>query len=235
MSGYMNNTIKLDSWKAVRDYIDAGFYRPRVSTFEHIVQHGSYYPSHAYSSGQLASKSWLLGELHNIDLFTLPLTDDPIVAILGSWIGTLVDPMLTSLNIERIYGLDMDSESIEKSERLNQRWVQDNWQYKGVVTDVEMLDCSNMEFETGGELIQTRPDWIINTSCEHMSTGWFDTVDDDQLIIMQTNNSENFEGHINCCESIEVMQQRYPLGTTYYVGEMITPAYTRFMQIGKKK
>ena len=230
----MNNTIRLDSWQAVRDYIDTGYYKPRVSTFEHIVQHGNYYPKHAYSSGQLASKSWLLGELSNINLWKLPLTDDPIVAILGSWIGTLVDPMLHSIAIERIYGLDMDAESIEKSEKLNQRWVQDGWKYKGVVADVELLNCSNMEFETGGELIQAKPNWIVNTSCEHMSTGWFDTVDSDQLIIMQTNNSPDFEGHINVCANLEEMQEKYPLSTTHYVGEMITPAYTRFMQIGYK-
>ena len=51
---------------------------------------------------------------------------------------------------------------------------------------------------------------------------------------MQTNNSENFEGHVNTCSSIEDMQSKYPLRNVKYIGEMITPAYTRYMQIGNK-
>jgi hypothetical protein len=51
---------------------------------------------------------------------------------------------------------------------------------------------------------------------------------------MQTNNSEEFEGHINPCSSILQMQEMYPLSETLYVGELITPAYSRYMQIGYK-
>ena len=91
-----------------------------------------------------------------------------------------------------------------------------------------------MEFQTSGELINVKPNWIINTSCEHMSTLWYDSVDRDQLIIMQTNDSEEFEGHINICKSVDDMMNKYPLSNTLYVGELITPAYTRYMQIGYK-
>ena len=223
-------TIKLNSWKEVTEYIDNGFWQPTPSYFEHIVQHNTYYPNHAFSKGQLASKSWLLKELHH----TYPKIPNLTVAILGSWIGALVEPLHKSISIERIYGIDTDAEAIEKSEKLNREFVQDGWKYKGVVHDVDLLDCSEMEFQTGGELINVKPDWIINTSCEHMSTLWYDSVDSDQLIIMQTNNSEEFEGHINTCESVEEMQLKYPLSETRYVGELITPAYTRYMQIGYK-
>jgi hypothetical protein len=223
-------TIKLNSWKEVTEYIDNGFWQPTPSYFEHIVQHNTYYPNHAFSKGQLASKSWLLKELHH----TYPKIPNRTVAILGSWIGALVEPLHKSISIERIYGIDTDAEAIEKSEKLNRQFVQDSWKYKGVVHDVDLLDCSEMEFQTGGELINVKPDWIINTSCEHMSTLWYDSVDSDQLIIMQTNNSEEFEGHINTCESVEEMQLKYPLSETRYVGELITPAYTRYMQIGYK-
>jgi hypothetical protein len=54
------------------------------------------------------------------------------------------------------------------------------------------------------------------------------------LIIMQTNNSKDFDGHVNVCSSVEDMQTRYPLSKTVYVGSMVTPAYTRYMQIGYK-
>ena len=201
----MSNTISLKSWKEVTEYIDNGFWQPAPSYFEHIVQHGNYYPHHAFSKGQLASKSWLLKQLWRCSGYE---PSNVTIAILGSWIGSIVDPLHRTLTIERIYGFDMDAESIEKSEKLNQKYVQDNWKYKGVVADVDLLDCSAMEFETGGELINVKPNWIINTSCEHMSTLWYDSVDKDQLIVMQTNNSDEFDGHINPCYTQKEMQAK---------------------------
>ena len=225
-------TIKLKSWKEVTEYIDNGFWQPTPSYFEHIVQHNSYYPNHAFSKGQLASKSWLLEKLHKINWRHQPKSD--IVVILGSWIGAMVEPLHKTFDIERIYGIDTDATAIEKSEKLNQKFVQDKWKYKGVVHNVDLLECDNMQFETSGELINCKPNWIINTSCEHMSTLWYDTVDNDQLIIMQTNNSEEFDGHINPCYTLDEMQEKYPLSNTLYFGALETPAYTRFMQIGYK-
>ena len=223
------NNIKLDTWEAVNDYIDSGFLKVSMSQFEHIVQHSSLYPKHAFSKGQLASKSWLLGELYKVT----PLKPNATVIILGSWIGSLVDPLHRALTIKRIYGVDADPTALDLSERLNQKYLE-GWRYKGVVADATELDLSNCEFQTGGELITVKPDWIINTSAEHMSTDWFDSVAEDQLIIMQTNNSKDFDGHVNVCSSVEDMQTRYPLSKTVYVGSMVTPAYTRYMQIGYK-
>ena len=91
-----------------------------------------------------------------------------------------------------------------------------------------------MEFETSGELINVKPDWVINTSCEHMGDQWFHSADSEQLIIMQSNNAPNFEGHINTCIDIENFKAKYPMSRTHFVGELITPAYTRYMQIGYK-
>ena len=71
----------------------------------------------------------------------------PTIAILGSWIGALVESLHKSIPIERIYGIDTDAEAIEKSEKLNRQFVQDSWKYKGVVHDVDLLDCGEMEFE----------------------------------------------------------------------------------------
>ena len=99
---------------------------------------------------------------------------------------------------------------------------------------VNNLSLNNCEFETGGELITVKPDWIINTSCEHMDNTWFNTVDYDQLLIIQSNNSEEFEGHINTCANLDEFNNKYPLKTEYMCGEMITPAYTRYMKIGFK-
>ena len=223
-------SIELNDWNDVSNYIDNGFLTIKPSWFEHIIQHQGSYPRDAFTKGQMASKSWLLGELYKI----VPLRPHVTVCMLGSWIGSIVDPLHRALTIQRIYGLDMDANAVELSEKLNQKYVQDNWKFKGVVADVSNLDSSNMQFETSGELITVKPDWIINTSCEHMDTNWFKSADNDQLIIMQSNNSSDFDGHINPCKDIEDFRIKYPLEKTHYVGQLVTPAYTRFMQIGYK-
>ena len=229
----MTDKIILKEWSDVLAYIDSNRYQIPMSTIEYLMQHSSQYPKTAYSKGQLASKSWLLQELP-----TVPLSKEPInctVGIVGSWIGTLVQPLLEDypFRIERVYGFDMDPSAIELSEKLNNQYVADNWRYKGVVVDVNTLDFSNLQFETGNELINTELDVIINTSCEHMNMDWFDSVSDNTLIVMQTNNSTHFEGHINTCSDIEEMKIRYPMHTMYR-GELQTPVYTRYMQIGYK-
>jgi len=230
----MTDKIILKEWSDVLAYIDSNRYQIPMSTIEYLMQHASQYPKTAYSKGQLASKSWLLQELPKV-----PLSKEPInctVGIVGSWIGTLVQPLLEDypFRIERVYGFDMDPSAIELSEKLNNQYVMDNWRYKGVVVDVNTLDFSNLQFETGNELINTRLDVIINTSCEHMNMDWFDSVDKDTLIVMQTNNSKHFEGHINTCSDIEEMAIKYPMHYMYR-GELQTPVYTRYMQIGYKR
>ena len=228
--------IELKDWNAVLEYIDSNDYQIPMSTIEYIMQHASILPKDAFSKGQLASKSWLLQSLNEV------LDREPInistVGIVGVWIGTLVEPLLLNYigkDIERIYGFDMDPSAIELSEKLNDKYVANQWQYKGVVVDVNTLDFSNLQFETGNELINTKLNMIVNTSSEHMTTEWFDSIDSDTLIVMQTNNSPDFEGHINTCNSLSDMQTKYPLHKTLYIGKLNTPAYTRYMQIGYKR
>lgn len=229
-------TITLSDWQAVEQYADSTDLKFTASYLD-LVNSGKY-PQDAFTLGQLASKGWLLSELLKIS----PQKKPENLAILGCWIGTLVQPLkglvlntsdwATERLKSRIYGFDLDPAIIELSEQFNHRLVQDNWQYKGVVADVSLLECNNMVFETGGELIEMKPDVVINTSCEHMDTEWFYTCDSDQLIIMQTNDSPQYEGHINTCQSESEMWEKYPMSNRLYSGTLRTPAYARFMQIG---
>lgn len=214
----------LSSWDEVAKWTD-----------EHLDISPSYldkvnkrkYPVDAFSLGQLASKAWMLEHLRVLNPF-----QKPTVGILGCWIGSAVPFMIKSIDVERIYGFDVDPASIDLAEEFNREHVVDGWKFKGVVADVNQLECRDMEFQTGGELIAVKPNIIINTSCEHMSEEWFHSCDSDQLIVMQTNDSPNFEGHINTCESEEDMQAKYPMSKLLYSGALVTPAYIRFMQIG---
>ena len=226
----MSNIINLNTWNKVEEYIDNSYLYIPPSYFERAVMDRRY-PRDAFSKGQLASKSWLRQELSDIK----ELPEDMTIAILGCWIGAIVEPLLISdIPIERIYGLDIDAQSIELAEKFNQKHVANSWKFKGVVADASIIDCNHMEFETGGELIKVSPDCIINTSCEHMDTEWFESAGSNQLIVMQTNNSPEFEGHINPVANLKEMEIRYPLTKSMYSGQLKTPSYTRFMQIGYK-
>lgn len=221
------SSLTLTDWNHVKYWCDNTTFNIPVSYMAEAVN--PKYPRDAFSLGQLASKIWLLQKLYPIA--THPIQD---WAILGCWIGSIVPFLHKKFIINRVYGLDSDPQAIELSEQFNQNYVQDSWKFKGVVADVSMLCTSNMEFFTGGELIQIKPGVVINTSCEHMDTQWFESADPDQLIVMQTNNSPNFEGHINTCASIDEMKEKYPLSNALYRGEMKLPSYTRYMQIGYK-
>ena len=132
----MSNIINLNTWNEVEEYIDNSYLYIPPSYFERAVMDRRY-PRDAFSKGQLASKSWLLQELSNIK----DLPEDMTIAILGCWIGAIVEPLLISdIPIERIYGLDIDAQSIELAEKFNQKHVANSWKFKGVVADASILE-----------------------------------------------------------------------------------------------
>ena len=222
------NKIVLKEWADVRTWTDATGLSIPASYLEQV--NNRVYPIDAFSIGQMASKAWLLHHLHRVG----PKDKGVTIGLFGCWVGALVPFLHNDFDIERVYGFDLDKYSIDLAERFNQKHVENGWKFKGVVGDVSLMQTSDMEFETGGELIQCKPDWVINTSCEHMDNSWFETADSEQLIIMQSNNAPEFEGHINTCEDLEDFKTKYPLRKNLFAGELQTPAYTRFMQIGYK-
>ena len=217
--------VQFDDWNAVSEWCDE-LICLKPSYVDKI--NSRLYPKDAFTMGQMVSKAWMVNVLSALKL---PPAD--VIAIIGCWIGSVV-PHLNQFATQRIYGIDCDAHSVELSEQFNQQLVQAGWRYKGVVLDIDHQQSNDLQFETGGELIDVKPDWIINTSSEHMSSHWFDTADSDQLIIMQTNNSAQYDGHINICDSTQHMKDKYPLSKTLYEGSVTTPAYTRYMQIGHK-
>lgn len=217
--------VQFDDWNAVSEWCDE-LICLKPSYVDKI--NSRLYPKDAFTMGQMVSKAWMVNVLSALKL---PPAD--VIAIIGCWIGSAV-PHLNQFATQRIYGIDCDAHSVELSEQFNQQLVQAGWRYKGVVLDIDHQQSNDLQFETGGELIDVKPDWIINTSSEHMSSHWFDTADSEQLIIMQTNNSAQYDGHINICDSTQHMKDKYPLSKTLYEGSVTTPAYTRYMQIGHK-
>ena len=199
-----------------------------VSQIHKIAQRR--FPPEAFTMGQLASKIWLTSVIYD-RLGQLDTKDD--IAYLGCWIAPLTSFLSTVFHSNRIYGFDSDPDAIAMADDYNSEYVEDDWRFKGVVADVNTIDWNEPEFVVDGELITDFiPDIIVNTSAEHMSDDWFLNAGKDTLVIMQSNNSPNFDGHINCVDSVETLRAQYPMRATIYAGEMVTPAYTRYMQIG---
>lgn len=226
------NTLHFETWREVsawcRSNSDAV---PRYTPEQITDMTAQRIPRDAFSVGQIASKTWLCKVVEEIMPFNQFVSID--IAYVGSWVGTLVPFMIGYFHPTRVFGFDTDPECVEWSELYNHEYVQDNWNYKGVVVDAEHMDFSEPEFEVSGELITDfRPLVVVNTSSEHMSNNWFNSLDESQLVIMQTNSNPSYDGHINTCESITEMADQYPMQKVLYTGEMRTPDYTRYMQIG---
>ena len=224
--------LVFDDWKMLTDWSLSHEYtllQPNFNQLHKIGQHR--YPPTAFSLGQLASKVWLSSVVYD-QIGSVNLKRD--IAYLGCWIGTLAPWLNIMFKPDRIFGFDVDPETIEMADDYNNELVQDNWRFKGVVEDATIVDWSNPEFVVDAELITNFvPDVIVNTSSEHMSDNWFMSAHPDTLVIMQTNNYFAWtQEHVNCVDSMETMIKQYPMRKTVYAGEMVTPAYTRYMQIG---
>jgi len=227
----ISNHLEFNDWRSLTEWATSHQHTmPHlfVSQIHKIAQHR--FPPEAFTMGQLASKIWLTSVLYD-RLGQLDTKDD--IAYLGCWIAPLTSFLSTVFHSNRIYGFDSDPEAIAMAEDFNSEYVEDNWRFKGVVADVNTIDWNEPEFVVDGELITDFiPDIIVNTSAEHMSDDWFLNAGKDTLVIMQSNNNTKFDGHINCVDSVETMRAQYPMRATIYAGEMVTPAYTRYMQIG---
>ena len=231
MNATIAERIEFTNWYNLTAWLEHEYsmLQPNFNQLYKIGQHR--YPATAFSLGQMASKAWLSSAVYNN---CSNMYNKKNVAYLGCWIGTLAPWLNTMFKTSRIYGFDIDPEVIAMADDYNAELVESNWKFRGVVEDVTMLNWSCPEFVVEGELISDFvPDIIVNTSSEHMSDDWYMSAKKDSLVIMQTNNYFTYDQeHVNCVDSIETMKSQYPMRDILYVGEMITPAYTRYMQIG---
>lgn len=225
---------ELLEWRLVEEYLDWSCPRFKISHIPKLASGN--YPKDAFSLGQLATQTWVLGALdHYLSNKGLRNYCTNVVQY-GCWFGVSAESYIELLVPAggRLYGFDSDPEAIRMADEYNKDLVQHNWKFKGVVGDAEVLNSSQLQFLVSGELIRVTPDAIINTSSEHMNENWFETANDDQLIIMTTNDNPYLDGHINTCDTIEHMFDKYPMERLLVTGEMALPTYNRFLQIGYK-
>ena len=187
------------------------------------------------SRGQLQSKIWLVNELKNISV------DLGVVFLCAGWYGTLA-PMLfeSGMSIEKIRSCDIDPNTENIAEIFNRQWI-NGWKFKPVVQDIHDIDFEehnyivskdNGEFERLWDI----PNTIINTSCEHIHNfeEWYAKIPKGKLVVLQCNNYEEIEEHVNTHSSLESFASQTPMETELYNGELDLQHYKRFMRIGFK-
>jgi len=191
----------------------------------------------AFSEGQIKSKLWLIEKLEEY------VTELGIVFVLGGWIGLLPFLLLNDgkLNIEKLRSLDIDPKVNEVAREINRQNFLSSWKFYPVSCDVTKIEFnpfvwygwSTVRQESVGPIKET-PGTIINTSCEHMNDNWFNEIPYGKLVVLQSNNFLEGEGHVNCVQSLEEMKSKYKLTELLYSGSLELDKYTRFMLIGYK-
>lgn len=209
------------------------------------------------SRGQVQSKLWMVDELKNIideDMGT--------VMFYGGWYNFAAHFLFENFNVEKVYSLDLNVETVNPSKKLYQLdnskdkffpctadvetivWTKDNSRNSASFTNENrknQLQEHATTQQSDKEEISRRSlervdnvNCIVNTSCEHMGNKWFEDLPNGMFVILQTNDYFENEQHSNCCEDLAAAKAKYPMSEIYYEGELDTQLYNRFMLIGKK-
>lgn len=163
-----------------------------------------------FSSGQIKSKEWAVSELQKLD------TGIRSAAIMGCWFGTLGLMLKNAFPKLFLTLVDIDP----RCEKFNEK-VFDGVPYVTLSTQ-DMHDFQAVE------------DIVINTSCEHIPNleDWLLFMPKGTLVLLQSNNYFDGNGHINCVKSISEFKEKATLNNILYNGELEMPMYTRYMIIG---
>jgi hypothetical protein len=207
-----------------------------VSSLKFLISNNVNFDFDCLSQGQLKSKIWLIEELKKLDL------NLGTVFLCAGWYATLATMIFeNNLRVEKIRSFDIDSSCVNIAERFNKPWVLQDWKFKASTKNIFDIDyttdCYQVKKSDGSlEICKDSPDTVINTSCEHIDNFniWYNSIPDNKLIILQTNNYFEIEDHVNCSSSIEEFEYLTPMSNCLYSGSLELPKYTRFMRIGYK-
>ena len=170
-----------------------------------------------FSKSQILSKLWMAETLSKFKL------NFNSILLIGGWL-THHSLFLKDISYSNLYSIDLDSSINSLVKTMNP----DAYICNNAIE--QCIDLSgNITFNNN--IIE--PDLIINTSAEHMDNTWFEKLRPGATVLIQSNNSPEFE-HLNYCENFGVFLKKYPLNTVYFRGETVFPSYKRFMIYGVK-
>jgi|TARA_R110000851_G_scaffold301875_1_gene458589 hypothetical protein len=179
----------------------------------------------SFSHGQTQSKLWLCDTIEQY------LPQNAVVAIIGCWYNMLGFMLLTRKQsmYQHILGIDIDSEATKGADILCQGFMLGkDAQLRNVTRDASTYNIQGQNV-------------VINTSVEHMTNDWFDNVDLNALVCIQSSDVSNKDEPwlvSNPCSSIEVLQERFPLSELLFAETKHfnygSSSYNRYMIIGRK-
>lgn len=140
------------------------------------------------------------------------------VLYIGSWFGVLTNYLLENYDGIHVDEVDMDVRCSTISRALN-RW-QKNFSH---------TTCDINKF-AGLENYHT----VINLSTEHMSEEWFHRLRPGTRVVMQCNNFDSIDDHINCCSSLQELQSKFNLTETTFAHTLTLNIYQRYTLAGIK-
>jgi len=140
------------------------------------------------------------------------------VLYIGSWLGFLTRVLVEKYPSINFYEVDMDTRCKEVSGRFNYTFKNYLGHQSVNIDDFESIN----DFDT-----------VVNLSCEHMTTNWYNRIKPGTQLIMQSNNLV-IDDHINNCKSLDDFKSKYPLSEVKYDTTLELNIFNRFTLAGIK-
>jgi len=140
------------------------------------------------------------------------------VLYVGSWLGFLTRVLVEKYPSINFYEVDMDTRCKEVSGRFNYTFKNYLGHQSVNIDDFESIN----DFDT-----------VINLSCEHMTTDWYNRIKPGTQLVMQSNNLV-IDDHINNCKSLDDFKSKYPLSEVKYDTTLELNIFNRFTLSGVK-
>jgi len=150
----------------------------------------------------------------------LKISDDNYVngLYIGSWMGYMTRILCEQYNYY-MSELELDERCGPISLKFNEK----NKRYREHIVG-NALDQDKDFFE--------RYNLVVNTSCEHMDSSWYYKLPDKSWIIIQCNDYDAIDDHVNCVSSIDEMKGKYPMHVKFE-SELQCTIYKRFTLAGQ--
>jgi hypothetical protein len=179
----------------------------------------------SFSHGQTQSKLWLCETMEPY------LPQNSVVAILGCWYNMLGFMLITRNQhfYQHVLGVDIASEAITEADKLCEGYMfSPEMKIRNECADANTYDIQGYNV-------------VINCSTEHMTSEWFDNIDPNALVCLQTSDHDNQEEPwliSNPTKSLDEFVAKYPMREILYSGSKFFQypdvSYNRHMIIGRK-
>ena len=179
----------------------------------------------SFSHGQTQSKLWLCETMEP------HLPQNAVVAILGCWYNMLGFMLITRNKhyYQHVLGVDIASEAITEADTLCEGYM------IGSDSIIQNVCADANTYNLQGYNV------VINCSTEHMTSEWFDNIDPNALVCLQTSDLDNQEEPwliSNPTKSLDEFVAKYPMREILYSGSKFFQypdvSYNRYMIIGRK-